>query len=83
MLFRFYLLIIPLYCLGRDSPSELGASGDFSKGSSGNSLEFISNGEMNQSDQPGKAWVLCDECQKWRRIPAALADQIETTNGGW
>ncbi|KAL3845491.1 hypothetical protein ACJIZ3_002894 [Penstemon smallii] len=29
------------------------------------------------------AWVLCDMCEKWRRIPAALADQIEETNGGW
>ncbi|EPS67389.1 hypothetical protein M569_07380, partial [Genlisea aurea] len=29
------------------------------------------------------AWVLCDDCQKWRRIPATLADQIEKTDCGW
>ncbi|XP_051124458.1 histone-lysine N-methyltransferase ASHH2-like isoform X2 [Andrographis paniculata] len=29
------------------------------------------------------AWVLCDECHKWRRIPATLADHIEETNCGW
>ncbi|KAI4337862.1 hypothetical protein L6164_016231 [Bauhinia variegata] len=30
-----------------------------------------------------KAWVCCDDCHKWRRIPAALADQIEETNCTW
>ncbi|KAL3641217.1 hypothetical protein CASFOL_016185 [Castilleja foliolosa] len=30
-----------------------------------------------------KAWVLCDECQKWRRIPASLADHIEETRCRW
>ncbi|KAI4307227.1 hypothetical protein L6164_030437 [Bauhinia variegata] len=29
------------------------------------------------------AWVRCDDCHKWRRIPAALADQIEETNCTW
>jgi hypothetical protein len=30
-----------------------------------------------------KAWVLCDDCCKWRRIPALLADSIEKTNCTW
>ncbi|XP_057490499.1 histone-lysine N-methyltransferase ASHH2-like [Actinidia eriantha] len=29
------------------------------------------------------AWVCCDDCLKWRRIPATLADSIEETNGRW
>lgn len=29
------------------------------------------------------AWVRCDDCYKWRRIPAALADSIEDTNSNW
>lgn len=29
------------------------------------------------------AWVRCDDCYKWRRIPAALADSIEDTNSHW
>ena len=32
---------------------------------------------------PHNAWVLCDDCQKWRRISAALADQIGETNCTW
>ncbi|KAF7816807.1 histone-lysine N-methyltransferase ASHH2 isoform X1 [Senna tora] len=38
-------------------------------------------GEQHLS--PHNAWVLCDDCHKWRRIPAALADQIEATNCAW
>lgn len=29
------------------------------------------------------AWVSCDDCHKWRRIPAALADKIEETDSRW
>ncbi|KAL9259430.1 Histone-lysine N-methyltransferase ASHH2-like protein [Drosera capensis] len=29
------------------------------------------------------AWVCCDACDKWRRIPAPLADIIEKTNCRW
>nr|CAD1836876.1 unnamed protein product [Ananas comosus var. bracteatus] len=36
-----------------------------------------------QSLRPRVAWVLCDDCQKWRCIPAALADIIDATNCGW
>ncbi|CAA3017715.1 histone-lysine N-methyltransferase ASHH2 [Olea europaea subsp. europaea] len=27
--------------------------------------------------------VLCDDCDKWRRIPATLADQIDEKNCKW
>ncbi|KAH7424119.1 hypothetical protein KP509_12G090900 [Ceratopteris richardii] len=28
-------------------------------------------------------WVMCDSCKKWRCIPSALIDIIESTNSGW
>ncbi|GAB4862111.1 hypothetical protein Ancab_037363 [Ancistrocladus abbreviatus] len=33
--------------------------------------------------RPRSAWVCCDDCDKWRCIPAALADIIEETNCRW
>ncbi|KAG8071011.1 hypothetical protein GUJ93_ZPchr0006g44332 [Zizania palustris] len=33
--------------------------------------------------QQRAAWVCCDDCRKWRRIPAELADIIEETNSRW
>uniref|UniRef100_A0ACD5ZEQ0 Uncharacterized protein n=1 Tax=Avena sativa TaxID=4498 RepID=A0ACD5ZEQ0_AVESA len=32
---------------------------------------------------PRAAWVCCDDCQKWRCIPADLADTIGKTNCRW
>ncbi|KAM0841963.1 hypothetical protein ACQ4PT_058660 [Festuca glaucescens] len=32
---------------------------------------------------PRAAWVCCDDCQKWRCIPADLADIIGKTNSIW
>ncbi|KAI8014969.1 Histone-lysine N-methyltransferase ASHH2 [Camellia lanceoleosa] len=32
---------------------------------------------------PRSAWVCCDDCLKWRRILANLADSIEETNCRW
>ncbi|XP_056164650.1 histone-lysine N-methyltransferase ASHH2 isoform X2 [Syzygium oleosum] len=47
-------------------------------------------GSGTMSGDPGEqhlllrnAWVRCDDCYKWRRIPAALADSIEDTNSNW
>ncbi|CAA0840805.1 Unknown protein [Striga hermonthica] len=56
-----------------------------SKGVNGslNSMQFISDELKEQYAPLRNAWVLCDDCQKWRRIPAILADQIEETNCGW
>ncbi|KAL3641727.1 hypothetical protein CASFOL_012542 [Castilleja foliolosa] len=70
---------------GNQTSSDLGESGYPSKVSGGqlNSLPFSSGELMDQYTPPRNAWVLCDECQKWRRIPATLADQIEETNSGW
>lgn len=36
-----------------------------------------------QTSAPRVAWVCCDECLKWRCIPAELADSIEQTNCRW
>ena len=38
-------------------------------------------GEQHISQR--SAWVCCDDCFKWRRIPATLADSIEETNSRW
>lgn len=49
----------------------------------------ISNMDILQSEigerllPPRNAWVQCDDCLKWRRIPSLLADQIEETNCRW
>lgn len=49
----------------------------------------ISNLDILQSEigerllPPRNAWVQCDDCLKWRRIPSLLADQIEETNCRW
>lgn len=49
----------------------------------------ISNLDILQSETgecllpPRNAWVQCDDCLKWRRIPSLLADQIEETNCSW
>lgn len=32
---------------------------------------------------PRNAWVRCDSCHKWRRIPSELADYIEETQCTW
>ncbi|KAL6504861.1 hypothetical protein OROHE_023619 [Orobanche hederae] len=68
---------------GNRPSSDPGETGYLSKGTSGelNGLQSLS-GELRDAP-PRNAWVLCDECQKWRRIPATLADQIEETNSGW
>ncbi|KAK4433721.1 Histone-lysine N-methyltransferase ASHH2 [Sesamum alatum] len=70
---------------GNETSSDLGETGDLSKGSSGPTIssQLPSGGLRDQYVPPRNAWVLCDDCQKWRRIPATLADQIEETNCGW
>ncbi|XP_011074812.1 histone-lysine N-methyltransferase ASHH2 isoform X1 [Sesamum indicum] len=70
---------------GNEASYDLGETGDLSKDLSGPaiSFEFPSGGQRDQYVPPRNAWVLCDDCQKWRRIPATLADQIEETNCGW
>lgn len=44
-------------------------------------LPGVGLGEQHQS--PRNAWVRCDDCHKWRRIPAVLADLIDETNCTW
>ncbi|KAL7086177.1 hypothetical protein ACP275_14G323400 [Erythranthe tilingii] len=70
---------------GNQTSSDLGENEDPCKGSSGplTSLQLPSAELRDQYVPPRNAWVLCDDCQKWRRIPATLADQIEETNCGW
>lgn len=37
----------------------------------------------SHSLSPQVAWVLCDDCQKWRCISAELADAINETKCRW
>ncbi|XP_074280193.1 uncharacterized protein LOC141605369 [Silene latifolia] len=46
-------------------------------------LPLPPTGVVEQTLPPRVAWVCCDECEKWRCIPAKLADVIEETNGKW
>ncbi|GMY06658.1 histone-lysine N-methyltransferase ASHH2 isoform X3, partial [Fagus crenata] len=46
-------------------------------------LDMVLGGLEEQLIPPRKAWVLCDDCHKWRRIEAVLADFIEKTNCRW
>ncbi|XP_062219305.1 uncharacterized protein LOC133919077 [Phragmites australis] len=39
--------------------------------------------EASVPPPPPAAWVCCDDCQKWRCIPAELADAIGETNCRW
>ncbi|KAK1361420.1 histone-lysine N-methyltransferase ASHH2-like [Heracleum sosnowskyi] len=41
------------------------------------------NGAQDEYAPPRNAWVSCDSCYKWRRIPATLADSIEDTKSSW
>ncbi|GFP89855.1 histone-lysine n-methyltransferase ashh2 [Phtheirospermum japonicum] len=61
---------------------ETGASGEDLIGPI-DCMQFSSDGTGEQYIPTRKAWVLCDECQKWRRIPALLADHIEETKCQW
>ncbi|PKI42478.1 hypothetical protein CRG98_037151 [Punica granatum] len=45
--------------------------------------KIISNNLVEQELLLRNAWVRCDDCHKWRRIAAALADSIEDANSNW
>lgn len=40
-------------------------------------MENISGGELGHYIPPESAWVRCDECYKWRRIPFSLLELID------
>ncbi|KAJ9146222.1 hypothetical protein P3X46_028513 [Hevea brasiliensis] len=46
-------------------------------------LDMASNDVMEQHLPVDNAWVRCDDCHKWRRIPVALVDSIGQTNCKW
>lgn len=39
--------------------------------------EITSGGEPEHYCPPESAWVRCDDCYKWRRIPVSVADLID------
>ncbi|KAE9587204.1 putative histone-lysine N-methyltransferase chromatin remodeling SET family [Lupinus albus] len=68
---------------------KLGSVGEVNAGENRVS-DNVSNLEMvpgvglgEQQLSPHNAWVRCDDCHKWRRIPAVLADLINETNDTW
>ncbi|EEF42093.1 huntingtin interacting protein, putative [Ricinus communis] len=46
-------------------------------------LDMASSDAVDQHLPMDNAWVRCDECLKWRRIPVALVDSIGQTNCHW
>ncbi|KAA8538399.1 hypothetical protein F0562_028055 [Nyssa sinensis] len=58
-------------------------AGDRSTTESVLNLGVVPGGIGEQCLLRRSAWVRCDDCYKWRRIPATLADSIEETNCKW
>jgi histone-lysine N-methyltransferase SETD2 len=46
-------------------------------------LDTPSSGVMEQNLSPDNAWVRCDDCLKWRRIPVRLVESISQTHCQW
>lgn len=46
-------------------------------------LDMPSSGVMEQNLSPDNAWVRCDDCLKWRRIPVLLVESISQTHCQW
>ncbi|XP_039023216.1 LOW QUALITY PROTEIN: histone-lysine N-methyltransferase ASHH2-like [Hibiscus syriacus] len=40
-------------------------------------VDLLPNCVMQQSTLPDNAWVRCDDCHKWRRIPVSLVKSID------
>ncbi|XVE55272.1 hypothetical protein DITRI_Ditri03aG0145500 [Diplodiscus trichospermus] len=40
-------------------------------------IDLVADGVIEQRTQPDNAWVRCDDCHKWRRIPVALVKSID------
>ena len=40
-------------------------------------VDLVPEGVMEQHTQPDNAWVHCDDCHKWRRIPVAFVKSID------
>ncbi|XP_071692179.1 histone-lysine N-methyltransferase ASHH2-like [Rutidosis leptorrhynchoides] len=43
----------------------------------------VTNDGASRQGTPQSAWVCCDDCHKWRRISAILADSINLTGSRW
>ncbi|KAL4310218.1 hypothetical protein GQ457_01G028220 [Hibiscus cannabinus] len=39
--------------------------------------DLVTDGILQQHTQPDNAWVRCDDCHKWRRIPISLVKSID------
>lgn len=58
--------------------------GDNNVSVNGSNLDVVvGTSSEEQRPSPLNAWVRCDDCHKWRRIPVELADLIEETKRTW
>ncbi|KAK8681786.1 hypothetical protein V6N13_054187 [Hibiscus sabdariffa] len=75
---------------GGKSPLTVGAAGnqisdDNEDSNTGNNIvyadmanaDLVPNGVIQLHTQPDNAWVRCDDCHKWRRIPVSLVKSID------
>ncbi|TYJ95719.1 histone-lysine N-methyltransferase ASHH2 [Cucumis melo var. makuwa] len=46
-------------------------------------LSVVQGAVNEQYMPPRNAWVLCDDCHKWRRIPASLVDSLGHASCTW
>ncbi|XP_038885000.1 histone-lysine N-methyltransferase ASHH2 isoform X2 [Benincasa hispida] len=46
-------------------------------------LSVVQGATNEQYMPPRNAWVLCDDCHKWRRIPASLVDSLGHASCTW
>ncbi|XP_022938750.1 histone-lysine N-methyltransferase ASHH2 isoform X1 [Cucurbita moschata] len=46
-------------------------------------LNVVQGAVNEQYMPPRNAWVLCDDCHKWRRIPASLVDSLGHASCTW
>lgn len=63
--------------IGKTNPCDNIASKDLAN------LDMASSDVVEQRLHVDNAWVRCDDCHKWRRIPVALVDSIGHTNCQW
>ncbi|KAK9270427.1 hypothetical protein L1049_026006 [Liquidambar formosana] len=58
-------------------------TGDITASEDKCNLDMVTSGVVQPYLPQRNAWVRCDDCHKWRRILATLADSIEETNCKW
>ena len=58
-------------------------SDDITASTAAVNLNVVQGAVNEQYTPPRNAWVLCDDCHKWRRIPASLVDSLGHASCTW